>query len=153
MDEITNYTVVLGNFEITNCKAVLIVDGIEIFRLRERAGDGQLVADFEIRNQNNKLLFKFAKNNVVHAKKGYKIINKPYSSEVINEVTGRIKAKAEEIAPCKIRITGTFNINNFNIVMTDDFLEINTNRFYGGGVVGCGKGIVLGNEGIGVASS
>lgn len=51
-----NYTILLGTNVIKDCQAVLIIDGVEVFRLRDRAGDGQLVVDFEIRNQKNEKL-------------------------------------------------------------------------------------------------
>ncbi len=49
-------TLMLGNNEIQNCDTALVVEGEEVFRLRERQHDGQLhvvfcVADVEPRSR------------------------------------------------------------------------------------------------------
>lgn len=39
----------LGSNIITDCEAVLVVNGSEVFRLRERDSDGRLICDFDVR--------------------------------------------------------------------------------------------------------
>jgi hypothetical protein len=150
---VMSWTVVLGGNEITNCDAALVVNGVEVFRLRERGGDGQLVADFEIRDEADNLIAKVAKNNVVHARSGLQVQHAPTFSEVRDPTTGSALARAEEIGTLTIRLTGTFIIRGFRVVATEASLKINGLTMSGNKIVGFGKAIDLrpGQIGIGVS--
>ena len=63
------YTIILGNTEITNCDAALVIEGEEVFRIREEA-NGALMIDCDIRDQDGNRIAKIARNSVVFAADG-----------------------------------------------------------------------------------
>ena len=55
------YTIILGNNEITNCDAALVIEGEEVFRIREEENDA-LMIDCDIRDQDGNRIAKIARN-------------------------------------------------------------------------------------------
>ena len=137
------WTVILGGNEITNCEATLEVQGLEVFRLRERSGDDQLVADFEIRDDQDNLVAKVAKNNAVFTQPGLQVRHGANFSEVVNPSTEEVIARAEEVSQGVISIIGTFRVGGFRVEATKDFLKLNGTTLIGNEIVGFGKAIVL----------
>lgn len=113
--------VLLGNNVIDNCAAVLIVNGAEVFRLRERAGDERLVCDFDVRDRTGRRLVKVAKNNVVFAAKGYGVKNLARESFVVDP-DGKVIVRVEEVALDTVKITGDFWVGSYHVVITDQSL-------------------------------
>ena len=134
--------VLLGSNIIHDCDVALVVNSQEVFRLRERDGDGRLVCDFDIRNQDGNHLVKVAKNNVVHAAEGYKIKNLAKESYV-ESPTGEIVARVEEVAMDTIKITGTFCIEGYTVVINDDSLVSMGITMRGNVISGFNKAIAL----------
>ncbi len=113
--------VLLGSNTINDCDAALVVNNEEVFRLRERLGDGRLVCDFDVRNENGDRLAKVAKNNIVHAADGYEVKNLARESYIASP-SGEVVAKVEEVAMDTIKITGTFCINGHTVVIDEKSL-------------------------------
>jgi len=141
----------LGSNIIHNCDAALVVNGVEVFRLRERSGDGQLVADFDVRDEQGDLIAKVAKNNVVYGRPGMRVNHGPKFTEVLDPTTGTTYARAEEVSTNTIRITGTFTIDGYTIVATQAALKIGGITMSGNIIQGSRRAIVLqqGNFSIG----
>src|SRR6267143_337766 len=82
------YTVILGNNEITNCDAALVIEGEEVFRIREEENDA-LMIDCDIRDQDSNRIAKIARNSVVFAADGFRAQLAPGQPvEVIRKATG-----------------------------------------------------------------
>ena len=145
--------VYLGNNLIRNCEAVLIVERVEVFRLRERSGDAQLVVDFDVRDKDGNKIAKIAKNNVVFVAEGYEKVNGPKESFVRNIKTGEIIAKAEELSDTSIRIIGDFWIDGFHVSISNDALVFNSITLAGNRINGFKKGIVLDSKSMGIGIS
>ena len=144
-------TVDLGTNIITNCDAVLIVDGVEIFRLRERSSDGQLVADFEIRNNQNEILVRVSENNVIYAQ--LEIFEARHGvgfSEVRNRDTGEILGRVEKISNNAIKVVGTFFVNGNKIKLTERMMDVNGNKMMGNRISGAKRAIVISGGNISV---
>ena len=139
--EVTPYTLVLGDNEISNCDAAIVVEGVEVFRLRDRDRDGKLIVDFDLRGADGKRIAKIAKNYVAHAAEGYEHQNRTGVSEVIQKQTGRVVAKVEELAPRRVRVTGTFCVEGLTVEITDTGLLLGTNLISGCRITGFGKAI------------
>lgn len=117
------YTVILGGNTMINCSAVLVINGIEVFRLRERTGDGQLTVDFEIRDENENLKAKVTKNNIIFPNDGkYAIYQGKKHSTLIEKSSGIEIAKVTKISQNTISVTGIFCINGDKVIATDDQL-------------------------------
>lgn len=139
------YTVILGGTKFIDCSAVLVINGIEVFRLRERTGDGQLTVDFEIRDEADKLLAKVAKNNIVFPTDGkYAIDHGKTHSTLIDQSSGNEIAKVAEVSQNTISITGTFCIDGDKVIATDDQLVLpRGNSFFGSTFSGFSKAIEI----------
>ncbi len=91
------YTVILGNNEITNCDAALVIEGEEVFRIREEENDA-LMIDCDIRDQDGNRIAKIVRNSVVFAANGFRAQLAPgQPAEVIRKATGEVMAKIERL--------------------------------------------------------
>ena len=112
----------LGTNLIKNCDAALIVNGVEVFRLRERTGDGRFVVDFDLRDSEGNRIAKIAKNNVVFAAEGFERVNEASRSFVRDTRSGHIAAMVEELQDGSVKVTGDFWIDGFHVAITQDDL-------------------------------
>ncbi len=110
--------VLLGSNVINDCDAALVVNNEEVFRLRERLGDGRLICDFDVRDQDGNRLAKIAHNNVVYAAEGYEVKNLEKES-YIQGPSGEIIACVEEVDLDTIRITGRFCIEGHMVTINE----------------------------------
>ncbi len=117
-------TLLLGNNRIVDCDAALVVEGVEVFRLRERAHDGQLVVDFDLRDQTDERLATIAKNHVVHVSPSLEVKSQPGLYQVLNPQSGEVLASVEEITAGTVKVTGTFWIKGFCISVGEDETKI-----------------------------
>ncbi len=131
---------ILGNNEIIDCDAALVVNGVEVFRLRKRSGDERLVCDFDIRDKEGNRLAKVAKNNVVYAAEGHKVENIPRQSKV-TDANGKVIACVQEIGLETIKVTGEFWIEGHNIAISDNGLVSGGITMSGNVINHCGKAI------------
>jgi hypothetical protein len=116
-------TVILGDNVIIDCDAALILEGEEVFRLRERDGDGHLVVDFDLRAPDGSRIAKVAKNYVAYVAPGYEYRNCKGVAEVVERATGRVVARVEERARDTVAVTGTFNVNGYRVDITENGLR------------------------------
>ena len=86
-------TLYLGDNEITDCQQALVVEGTEVFRLRDRTHDDQLVVDFDVRNQAGARLAKIAKNHVVYIAEHVESRSRPKLYEIVSR--GDVLASVE----------------------------------------------------------
>ncbi len=136
-------TVLLGSNRIVDCDSALVVEGAEVFRLRERGKDGHLVVDFDLRDASGTRIAKIAKNYVAHAAPGYEFSNRKGISEVIETATGQVVARVEERGPDTIAVTGTFNVKGYTVQITSDSLVAGGVTMDGNEIRGFGKAIEL----------
>lgn len=155
-----NYTLVLGNCEIKDCEAALVVTGsqkkkLEVFRLREREEDGTLIVDFDVRDKDGKLLTKVFKNHVTHAEPGYRFTNSQGCAEVVEEATGKPIVRVEALSLRVVRVTGVFCFDGVFFHLSED----DGIRFPNGNILdrcvieNCGAAIVLSHGQILVGAS
>ena len=147
------WTLVLGNNRIVNCDAVLVVEDEEVFRLRERDKDGNLVVDFDLRALDGTRIAKVAKNYVAYAAPGYAVRNRTGVAEVINETTGEVVARIEAQGPDTVTVVGTFHVKGHTVKITPTYLDTGGVTMSGNEIHGSGKAIALkrGSTGIGAA--
>ncbi len=137
-----NYTVNLGSNIIEDCNAVLVVEDLEVFRFRERSGDGQLVVDFDIRNEKGEKLAVIAKNNVVFAAEGFRMRNLPTES-FVEDAAGKIYARVKEVSSGLLSVEGEFCVNGFSVSITPEKLVAGGLTMKGNSIRGFGKAINL----------
>lgn len=140
-----NYTIDLGSNIVRDCEAALIIEGVEVFRLRERAGDDQLVVDFEIRNERDERLAVIAKNNVVHAAPGFDAKSLAKES-FVRDASGKIYARVIEVGSRHLKIEGDFWVNGHHVVVLANKVLNGTMVMSGNVVIGCGKAIEISRD-------
>lgn len=134
--------VILGSNIINNCDAALVVNGTEVFRLRERQSDGRLICDFDLRDKDENRIAKIAKNKVVYAADGYEIHDLPKESYV-KDSNGNILARVQETGLDEITITGDFWIDGHHVIVSDGSLVSGGITMSGNVVSGFGKAISI----------
>ena len=137
-----NYTVNLGSNIIADCLAALVIEDIEVFRFRERSGDGQLVVDFDIRNNAGEKLVVIAKNNTVFAAPGFCVKNLSAES-FVEDGTGKLYARVKEISPGLLSVEGEFCVEGFAVSITSAKLVAGGITMSGNRISGFGKAICL----------
>jgi hypothetical protein len=112
------YSIILGNNEISNCDAALIIEGEEVLRLREDE-HGALLIDCDIRNQAGRIA-KIARNFPAYVAPGFRAKIAPgQPAEVVHEATGQVLARFERLGPRRIKVAGSFCVNGFLVVADD----------------------------------
>ena len=134
-------TLYLGDNEITDCQQALVVEGTEVFRLRERTHDDQLVVDFDVRNQAGARLAKIAKNHVVYIAEHVESRSRPKLYEIVSR--GDVLASVEEVSPTTVRVMGRFWVDGLEVVITKSGLRVGSKRISGCQFFGSRKAIVL----------
>jgi hypothetical protein len=150
-----DYTVTLGNNDITNCAAALVIEGVEVFRLRE--DDGQLLVDCDVLNHEGQRMAKIVRNTPIVVADGFRAHIKPGEpTEVIYEENGQVVARFERKGPRHVKITGVFCVNGY-CVFIDDEAGLRTNEeaftFSNNRVRGFGTAISLKRGQIGIGFS
>jgi hypothetical protein len=132
----------LGSNIIDNCDAALVVNGTEVFWLRNRESDGRLISDFDVRDKSGNRIAKVSKNNVVYNAEGYEVHHLPRES-FIRDSKGRILIRVQEIGIDEIRISGEFWIDGYQVLITDNSLISGGITMSGNIVRGFGKAISI----------
>lgn len=141
----------LGNNQIVDCQNVLVIDGVEVFRLRDRDETLNLVVDFDVLGPNNERIAKVAKNYVAYAAAGYGFQNRPGVAKVIQEATGDEVVKVVASSPRAIKIIGTFWVGNYKVEITEDRLVMGGVTLAGNVIQGFRKAIELRKGAMGIA--
>lgn len=132
----------LGSNIINDCDAALVVNGIEVFRLRERSSDGRLICDFDLRKEKGDRIAKIAKNRVTYAADGYEMHDLPKECHV-KDPKGKIVARVQETGHDEITITGDFWIDGHHVVISDSSLVSGGITMSGNVISGFGKAISI----------
>jgi hypothetical protein len=115
------YTVTLGNNDIIDCAAALLIEGEEVFRLRE--DEGQLLVDCDMLNDKGPRMARIVRNTPVMVAEGFKAHIKPGEpTQVIYEATGQVVARFERKGPRHVKITGVFCANGYAVSLTENGL-------------------------------
>lgn len=136
---------ILGTNVFQDCDSAIIIDGEEVFRLRERQNDGQFIVDFDVRGLNDERIAKIAKNHVVYAAPGYSVKSEPGRYEVLETDKDRVVASVVERGPVAIQVSGAFYVKGSCIVASQSGLHINGAEISGNQWVSAGKPIVIEN--------
>ena len=132
----------LGSNIINDCDAALVVNGTEVFRLRERDSDGRLICDFDLRDQNGDRIAKVAKNRVVYAAEGYQMHDLPKECYV-EAPNGEAVARVQETGHDEIAITGDFWIEGHHVQVTNEALVSGGATMAGNIISGFSKAISI----------
>lgn len=114
-----SYTMILGGNEINNVDAALVLEKEEVCRVRE--DDAGRLIDCDLKDKQGQRIAKLAKNTPVFVADGYRASVIPGEpSEVIRTEDEQVVSRIERLGPCKISVTGTFNVGGVFIAATPD---------------------------------
>jgi hypothetical protein len=136
-------TLLLGSNRITNCDAALEIEGEEVFRLRERRDDGQLVVDFDLRDASGNRIATIVKSHVVQAAEPFDAENRPGLYSVVHRVSRAPYATVQEVSRGVVKVTGTFNVNGLQVAITDETMTMGGMTLVGNSISGFDTAIEL----------
>ena len=147
-------TLTLGNNDIIDCDSALLIEGEEVFRLRE--DEGRLQVDCDLLNDKGQRLAKIVRNTPIVVAPGFRAHIRPGEpTEVTHEATGHLIARFERKGPRHVKITGVFCANGYAVTLAENGLFSNDGRLamQNNAVRGFGTAISLsrGASGIGFA--
>ena len=119
-----HWGMILGTNQMSNCGAALIIDGIDVFRLRSGETNDQFLVDFDIHGQDGSRLVRIAKNQVVHTAPGYTVTVTADACEV-KSPSDEVVAKVVRLNNSWLKINGVFWSNGSRLAITDEHIQIN----------------------------
>ena len=131
---IATIDLLLGNCALGNTSGVLVIEGVEVFRLRHRGDDGHIAIDLDLRAPEGQLA-KIDRNKALALASGLALeVN---GGEVAVARQGEAIARAT-LQDHAIRLTGDFFANGLRVSVTSDSLAIDgkpvtSTRLYGPG--------------------
>ena len=141
-------TLLLGPCAIGNTSGVIVLEGVEVFRLRHRGEDGHIAVNLDVRGPDGKQLAKIERNSPQHLAPGLAFATEGPSLRLAG-AAGAIIASATAEGSDGIRLAGDFHANGLHLHIASDALTIGgqpfmTARLYGPGaavLIRKGKGI------------
>ena len=145
--EAENYEVIFGSNRILECKRVVEIAGKginkQIIRFRE-GKDGTILFNCTVYDQEGRTVAKVANSIIQHVMEGYEANITKEGIKVINKITEDIWLEFVYLSPRKFKLNGIFFLPGYKIIATDDYLDINTNKFINGTFKNCSSAIGLG---------
>jgi hypothetical protein len=141
-------TLLLGPCAIGNTSGVIVLEGVEVFRLRHRGEDGHIAVNMDIRGPDGRQLAKIERNSPLHLAPGLSFAADGPSLR-LNDASGAPIVTATAEGSDVIRLTGDFHANGLHLHIASDSLTIGgepvaATRLYGPGtavLIRKGKGI------------
>ena len=136
-------TMILGDNEIIDCAPALVLEGQEVFRLRDREKDGQLVVDFDLRAPDETRIAKVSKNYAAYVAEGFQHRSGINWSEVVERATGGVVARVDAPSLDAVRVVGVFWVNGYYVEITKDGLIADGVQISRNTIKGFGKAIAM----------
>lgn len=143
LDSLMGDVVYLGGAKITNTASVLVVQGIEVFRLRDRDGQGNIRIDLDLRGPRGKRICRVVDNQATFLAPGYAFEADGAFCAVYDDATGLPVASAEALTSKAVQLLGTFWVENFPVVLSETGLTLGETGLPAQQVRGRGTAILL----------
>jgi hypothetical protein len=142
-----NYELLFGSNRILKCPRAVELKGKgvnkQIIRFRE-GEDGVVLMDCTVTDQEGTMVVKVANSRVQHLAEGYQADITGDGIKVITKDSKEVWLAFVKIGPRQFKLNGRFTVPGYMVVATDDYLEINTNRFSNNTFENCSAAIGLG---------
>jgi hypothetical protein len=145
------YTLILGNNDISNCDAALVIEGEEVFRVRD--DEGILLIDCDMLDDKGERVAKIVRNTPILVADGFRAHIKPGEpTEVVHVASGQIAARFERKGPRHVKISGVFCVKGYCVFMDETGLSTNDAFMVSNnGISGFGTAISMRRGQIGIA--
>jgi len=138
---------------VVDCQAALVVDGAEVFRLRDRDRDGKLIVDFDIREPGGQRIAEVSKNYVANAGPAHEYRNRTGMAEIVERATGRRVVRVQELGLRHVRVLGTLWIGNLRVDIGESAIVVGDSSMSDIVMRGGGTAVTIGRSGIGSPST
>lgn len=145
--EATHYQVIFGSNLITECPSVIKLEGKGINQqiIRFKIGrDGKILFDCKVKDEEGRTVTVVANSLVQHVDPDYNVDISDNGIVVKNNETGDVWLEFVQMDANKFKLNGRFFIPGYRIIATDEYLDINTNKFIGSVFQNCSAAIGLG---------
>lgn len=143
LDDLMTDVVYLGGVKVTNCASVLVVQGIEVFRLRDRDSENNIRIDLDLRGPQGKRIAKIADNRVVNVAPGYAFEADGRVCTVYEEASGEPLISVEAVSSKAVQLLGTFWVEKFKVDLGEEGLTLGEAGLPARPVRGRGTAILL----------
>lgn len=143
LDSLMSDVVYLGGTKVTSAASVLVVQGIEVFRLRDRDKDNAIRINLDLRGPGGKRIARVDDNKPVFLAPGYGFESDGSFCAVFDEKTNEPVVSAEALSSKSVQLLGTFWVEGFEVVLKDDGVVLGGTALPAQPVIGRGTAILL----------
>ena len=142
LDELTADVMYLGPIKVSNCASVLVIGGVEVFRLRDRDGENRIRMDLDVRGPNDARIALVQDNFPKLLAPGYRFQLEGAVGAVVDG-SGTPLVKVESMSSKSLRVTGTFWFDSLRVTATATSLTVGETTVREPEVRGKGTAIVM----------
>ena len=124
LDDLMTDVVYLGGAKVTNCASVLVVQGIEVFRLRDRDSQNRIRIDLDLRGPQGRRIARVSDNRVAFIAPGYAFESDGSFCSVYVDITGEPVVSVEAISSKAVQLLGTFWVEDLKVDLTEGGLSL-----------------------------
>lgn len=146
LDDLTSDVLYLGGMKVANCASVLVVQGVEVFRLRDRDRENNIRVDLDVRGPAGRLA-KVTDNNARFLAPGYRFVAHGPECSVVHEASGEDIVRVESLSSKSTRILGTFWADGLRVAIGEDAVAIGEAVIPAQQVRGTGTAVLLRSKG------
>lgn len=142
LDDLTSDVVYLGGTKIGNCASVLVVRGVEVFRLRDRDRENRIRIDLDIRASSGRLA-SVVDNRPKFLAPGHRFAEQGSACALVHEASGEDVVRVESLSSKAVRILGTFWVDGLSVAIDEDAVVIGETVIPAQELRGNGMAVVL----------
>ena len=143
LDDLMTDVVYLGGARVTHCASVLVIQGVEVFRLRDRDSQNHIRINLDVRGPQGKRIARIDDNRVVLMAPGYAFETDGSFCSVYAEASGDPVVAVEAISSKAVQVLGTFWVENFKVDLSEGGLTLGDAAVAPLPVRGAGTAILL----------
>ena len=143
LDHLTSDIVYLGGTKVTDCASVLVIQGVEVFRLRDRDRDNRIRVDLDVRGAGNERIATIENGRPLTVAPGYRFEDVGSACAVTREEDGMAVVAVESLSSKALQIHGAFWVGDYRVEMTEHGLHLGGESLPPTQVKGSGTAIVL----------
>lgn len=124
LDELTSDVMYLGGVKVANCSSILVLEGVEVFRLRDRDSRNHIRVDLDVRGPQGKRLAVIADNQPRLLAPGFQFIERGPICAVVDEASEKPVVTVEALSSKAVRLLGTLWVENVQAVFSPEGLTL-----------------------------
>ena len=143
LDSLMSDVVYLGGMKVTGCASVLVIQGVEVFRLRDRDKDNAIRIDLDVRGAQGRRIAGVNDNRVTFLAPGYAFENEGSFCAVYEAKSLEPVVSVEGLSSKSVQLLGTLWVDSFKVMLREDSLGLDGTALAARPVIGRGTAILL----------